>query len=248
MPTFSNDNLSLFYREKGSGRLLLILPGNTASSACHEGELDHFGQHWRAASLDFRGTGKSQRLSTWPDDWWHRCADDAAALITHLGERNCLVMGTSGGANVALLLAIKYPDKVSAVIADSCAEIFSPEGLRNEVSHRGLRTREQIEFWQYANGDDWQEVVNADSKLLLNFADKGGDLFNGALATIKCPVLFTGSLKDSYIPDIGEQNVRMAKQVQSSRTFLSNEGDHPFMWTCPDLFRAVACQFLKRSE
>ncbi|ASQ90605.1 hypothetical protein CHL67_06420 [Prosthecochloris sp. GSB1] len=245
MPFFINENCSLFYNEKGSGQLVLILPGNTASSACHEGELEYFGKDHHTTSLDFRGTGKSQRLSSWQDDWWDKCADDAAALITHLGEKKCIVMGTSGGANIALLLAIKYPELVTGIIADSCAEFFSPTNLRKEVANRKLHTREQIEFWKYANGDDWEDVVNKDSGLLLSFADKGGDLFKGRLEDIKCPVLFTGSLKDSFITDIGEQNIHMAKQIQNSNTFLSNEGDHPFMWACPNVFRSVSCQFLK---
>ena len=124
MPYFLNDDLSIFYNEKGTGRFLLILPGNTASSACHDGELDYFGQYYHTVSFDFRGTGKSQRLLSWPEEWWDKCADDAAALISHLGEQKCIVMGTSGGANIALLLAIKYPEHVSRVIADSCAEFF----------------------------------------------------------------------------------------------------------------------------
>lgn len=248
MPTFKNDDLSLFYNENGSGRTLLILPGNTASSACHEGELVYFGKQFHAVSLDFRGTGKSQRLSSWPADWWDKCTDDVAALVTHLGVEHCIVMGTSGGASIALLCAINYPELVSGVIADSCAELFLPENMRKEVADREQRTKDQVEFWKYANGDDWENVVNADSKLLMNFADKGGDLFNGRLDSIKCPVLITGSLKDSFIPDIGEQGISMAKQIQSSSTFLSNDGDHPFMWTCPDIFRSVSCQFLKKWE
>jgi valacyclovir hydrolase len=43
MPFFNNNDHQLFYREVGTGPLLLILPGNTASSACHEGEMQHFG-------------------------------------------------------------------------------------------------------------------------------------------------------------------------------------------------------------
>ncbi len=187
-------------------------------------------------------------MPSWPDDWWDKCADDAAALISHLGEQQCIVMGTSGGANIALLLAIRYPEYVAGVIADSCAEVYSPGNLRNEVSNRDLRTEEQIGFWQYANGDDWEAVVNADSGLLMNFADQGGSLFNGKLDTIQCPVLLTGSLKDSFIPDIGEQNIRMAGQIQNSSAFFSNDGDHPFMWTCPDAFRSASRQFLKQFE
>ncbi len=244
MPVFEHENLSLFYRENGSGQLLLILPGNTSSSICHGGELDYFGQDYHALSLDFRGTGKSQRLASWPEDWWVKCADDAAALINHLGKQSCLVMGTSGGGNIALLVAIKHPDLVSGVIADSCAEIFYPEDLRREVANRKLRTKDQIKFWQYAHGDDWEDVVKADSELLLDFADSGGDFFKGSLNTIQCPVLFTASLEDTSIPDIGQQQVRMAQQIENSTVFLRNAGDHPLMWTCPAKFRSAARNFL----
>ena len=157
-------------------------------------------------------------------------------------------MGTSGGANIALLMAIKYPELVSGVVADSCAETYSPENLRKEVSGRSLRTKEQVDFWRHANGDDWQPVVGADSKLLLELADRGGDVFDGKLDAIRCPVLFTGSLKDSSIPDLGEQNVRLARRIPNATAFLSNDGDHPFMWFCPDAFRSASRQFLKRLD
>jgi pimeloyl-ACP methyl ester carboxylesterase len=86
MPYFVNDDLSFFYRERGAGSLLLILAGNTATSACHEEALDYFGQDFHTVSFDFRGTGKSQRLSSWSNDWWTECVDDAVSLVSHLGE------------------------------------------------------------------------------------------------------------------------------------------------------------------
>jgi valacyclovir hydrolase len=246
MPYFTNDDLSLFYCERGAGNFLLLLPGNTASSAYHEEDLDYFGQHYHAVSLDFRGTGKSQRLSSRPEDWWNTCAEDAACLVSYLVEKQCFVMGTSGGANIALLFAIRYPEHVSGVIADSCAELYSPDNLRKEVSDRALRTDEQVWFWKRAHGEDWEAVVDADNTLLLKLADRGGNLFDGRLSGIQCPVLFTGSLKDSFIPDIGEQNMGMSKQITNSSVFLHNDGDHPLMWSCPDVFRSVSCHFLKR--
>lgn len=147
---------------------------------------------------------------------------------------------------MALLFAIRYPQHAAGVIADSCAELYSPKNLRKEVSDRALRTDEQVKFWRHAHGEDWEAVVDADNNLLLKLADQGGNLFNGQLSTIQCPVLFTGSLKDSYIPDIGEQNIGMSKQITNSSAFLYNDGDHPFMWSCPDVFRSVSHQFLKR--
>ena len=41
--------------------LLLILPGNTASSVCQPDELAHFGQRYHAVALDFPCTVRSDR-------------------------------------------------------------------------------------------------------------------------------------------------------------------------------------------
>ncbi len=51
------------------------------------------------------------------------------------GEWCCVVMGTSG-AVAALLMALRFPDAVSAVVADSCVETFSPDALCEEVAMR----------------------------------------------------------------------------------------------------------------
>ena len=151
-------------------------------------------------------------------------------------------MGISGGANIALLFAVRYPEHASGVIADNCAEYYSPERLRQEVSQRARRTKEQVDFWAYAHGEDWEAVVSADNGLF-DLADQGGNIFKGRLGTVRCPVLFTGSLKDSFIPDIGEQAINMSKQIPNSRVFLLNAGDHPLMWSCPNAFRTVCEQF-----
>ncbi len=246
MPQFNVDDLTLFYREHGSGTPLVILPGNTATSVCHEGELEYFGDRFHTVSPDFRGTGSSSRLQQWPGDWWEICADDVVALLDHLGLKQAVLMGTSGGANIALLTAIRHPERVLAVVADSCVETYSPDNLRQEVKQRELRTDNQVQFWTWANGDEWEAVVNADSGLLLNLAEQGGDIYRGRLPQIKCPVLLTGSLHDSFLPDIEAQQQRIAEQIPNCRVVQHSDGDHPFMWTSPDRFRAAADEFLAR--
>lgn len=245
MPYFTHHTHQLFYREQGSGPLLLILPGNTASSACHAGELDYFGRQYRAVSLDFWGTGQSDRMERWPENWWEICAHDAVALANHLGEQTFIALGTSGGANVALLLAILYPEQARAVIADSTVPFFTVPAIENAISVRNLRLPAQIEFWQLAHGDDWSQVITADSEMLLRFVEAGGDHFKGRLDEIGCPVLFTASLRDQSLPEIAAQTCRMAEHVANSQVFLVNGGDHPLVWTRPAEFRRAADMFLQ---
>jgi valacyclovir hydrolase len=243
--TWDANGFRLAYREYGSGPLLIILPGNTASSAYHLGELEHFGRQYHAVALDPRGTGLSQRMEIWPEDWWQQLARDAISLIEILGEREAILMGTSGGAVAALWAAIYAPERVRAVIADSTEETPDPAVLRAEILNRQRRDAGQVQFWSGAHGPDWEQVVDADSCLCLAFARRGGDWFEGRLGEIRCPVLFSASLNDDLLSNVRHQVPAMAAKVPAGQAFLlNNGGPHPLMWSSPARFRAAAGAFL----
>ena len=244
MPYFIHQERRLFYREQGSGPLLLILPGNTASSACHLGEMEHFGQRYRAVALDFPGTGRSDRVAVWPHDWWAAGAAAAVALLDQLGAQQCIAVGTSGGAAIALLLAIHYPGRVRAVVADSVVAHIPAEALRALLAERAQRTSGQVTFWRQAHGDDWAQVVDADTAMLASHSGMGIDYFQGRLAQIACPVLLTASLSDPLLPAVASQLCTMARQIPRCCLFMTNGGDHPLMWSRAGEFRAVADAFL----
>jgi pimeloyl-ACP methyl ester carboxylesterase len=244
MPYFIHNKHQLFYREAGHGPLLLLLPGNTASSAAYVGELDYFSRRYHTVALDFRGTGQSERLTVWPDDWWQQGAHDAAALVAHLGYEHCIALGSSGGAVVALLLAIHHPEKVHAVIADSTVERLPPQRVQAILAERRHHLPALAAFWQQAHGDDWEQVINADSDLMGRFAGQGIDWLGGQMHAVCCPVLFTASLRDAALPDVDTQVCGMATSVADGRVFFTNVGDHPLIWSRPDDFRRAADCFL----
>jgi pimeloyl-ACP methyl ester carboxylesterase len=244
MPYLEHQRHRLSYREQGCGPLLVILPGNTASSACHDGELAYFGERYHAVALDFWGTGRSDRLPVWPDTWWEQGAHDVAALVTHLGESPAIVVGCSGGAAIALLTAIEHPECVRAVIADSEVERCPAAHLEAALAERAQRTADQVAFWQHAHGTDWEQVVEADTAMVRRFGELGGDYFHGRLGEIRCPVLFTASLSDPALPQVGEQLLNMARQVPDSRAYLHSQGDHPLMWSQAAVFRRVCDSFV----
>lgn len=246
MPHFIWNSHHVFYREQGKGSLLLILPGNTASSICCQGEIDYFSDRYHTASLDFWGTGKSDRVTIWAHDWWADGASQAKALVEHLGYQECIVMGTSGGGAAALLMAIHFPKMVRAVIADSCVEQISKAFTQKHlIGDRNRRTAGQVQFWEFANGADWNQVVEADTAMLLHFADQGGDWFKGQLGEIQCPVLLTASKLDDALPQVVEQVSRMSEQIAGCQVFLNNSDRHPLMWSSPQDFRPISDYFLK---
>lgn len=244
MPHFCHQEHRLFYREQGTGSLLVILPGNTASSACHAGELEHFCAQYHAVALDFRGTGQSERLPAWPDDWWVQCAHDVAALVEDLGESPAILVGCSGGAAVALLTAIEHPECVRAVVADSGVAYYPAAELEISLRDRAQRTEGQVAFWKHAHGVDWEQVVSADTAMLRRFGESGGDFFHGRLNEVQCPVLFTASRVDPLLPDVEAQVLSMARQVPDSRLYLHGQGEHPLMWSQSAIFRQICGSFL----
>jgi pimeloyl-ACP methyl ester carboxylesterase len=245
MPDFQWAGQRLSYREQGEGELLLVLPGNTASSACHEGELAYWSDRYHVASLDYLGTGGSERVPIWADDWYDQGAHQAAALVDHLGYSTCVAMGTSGGAVVALLMAALYPDRVRAVIADSFGERYPRELVQTTlIENRAHRTPGQVEFWKAAHGADWEQVVDADTEMLVRLAGRGGDWFKGHLERIRCPVLLTASREDELVSDAGQQALAVAAQVADCRVFVDAAGGHPLMWSRPRDFRAVSDYFM----
>jgi len=244
MPHFSVNGRRLFYREKGSGPLLLLLHGNTSSSACHEGEIEHFSDRYHVVAMDAFGVGQSERSAVWPHQWWLEMAHDAAGLVDILGEGPAIVMGPSGGGVTALLMAIHRPEHVRAVIADSCVETWTPEEVSGLIADRSRMSLGQIAFWQQAQGDDWHAVVQSDTAMIRSWQPTGLNFYDGRLGEIRSPVLLTDSLADELLVRIAEQVARMCQSIPDCRALLTNSGRHPLMWSRPDEFRRAADSFL----
>ena len=68
-------------------------------------------------SYDPRGYGRSRPPSrTFPIDFYHIDAEDAAGVMAALGYPRYAVMGWSDGANSGVLLAARYPERVVKLI------------------------------------------------------------------------------------------------------------------------------------
>ena len=245
MPYFHFQDKTIQYRQQGQGPLLLVLPGNTASSACHQDDLQYFSSCFTAACLDYLGTGGSDRLESFGNDWYQDCADQAAALIQHMGLGPAVLLGTSGGAVVALQAADRHPELVLGVIADSFTPVFSQEMLQeNVIWERAARSNGQVDFWRMAHGEDWERVIDADTDMLTRLAERGGDWLGNTLGQITCPILFTARLEDAMLRQPAAYTLQMLQAAQDGRAFICARGEHPLMWSNPGEFRCAASCFL----
>ncbi|MEU1786024.1 alpha/beta fold hydrolase [Streptomyces sparsogenes] len=141
MPTPTTGTLevpgaTLHYETRGSGPLLLLIPGGAADAGLYAGMADDLAAHRTVASYDPRGFSRSplggpltdQRVDVW--------SDDAHRLIELLSpDEPASVLGCSSGAVVALDLLARHPERLRRVVAHEPPLV---EVLDDPAPHRRL--------------------------------------------------------------------------------------------------------------
>lgn len=237
----------IFYRDIGEGDVIILLPGNTASSAAHIGEIDYFSQNYRVICLDYIGYGQSERIDKSWANFWYECALMIVSLMKDLKINKYKIIGSSGGGLIGLNIAILAPEKTELVVADSLIGEYINESISDKIIKGRIHIDNGIkEFWRYAHGEDWERVIELDSKMIEEFSGRGKSIFDGKLNMIKCPVLLIGSLNDDLVPDIQLNMGKICKQIKNSKLLLYSYGRHPVMWTNAENYRKDVMEFLAR--
>lgn len=246
MTYFRFKNKNIYYREKGKGDILLVLPGNTASSVVYQEQIDYFAKHYHVISLDYLCTGQSDRLPNWNINWWKKNAEQLNELLKHLNNKNkVIIIGSSGGAIVGIHFAKMFPNKVKSLILDSFSSHFNEKMLiDNVINERNNPNDFQKQFWQFCHGNDWEEIIFQDTKILKELISVSGNWTGGSLDKIKCPVLLIGSKEDSFIPNIEQEYNKISNEIDNCKIALTDNGDHPLIWSNQDFFYKEVMNFL----
>jgi proline iminopeptidase len=108
--------VDIWYERMGAGPPCVVLHGGLGiDHTMYQATLAPLAPHWELVFPDHRGNGRSGRppleTITVP-----QLADDAAALIAHLGFDRALVLGHSYGGFVAQELALRHPTLVEGLV------------------------------------------------------------------------------------------------------------------------------------
>ncbi len=111
MPSLVAHGISLYYEQRGTGRPLLFFNGSGATLAGSEFLLQVFAQTCEVTAHDQRGLGRTD-IPPGPYTMADY-ANDAAALLSVLGIKECAVVGISFGGMVAQEFAVRFPHVVT---------------------------------------------------------------------------------------------------------------------------------------
>ncbi|WP_246501762.1 alpha/beta fold hydrolase [Mesorhizobium caraganae] len=108
---------SLYYETRGSGPVLLIIPGGPQDAGVFADVAGHLADRYTVVAYDPRGNSRSTFDGEPQEQDLDVHGDDAARLIEALGAGPAYVFGTSGGAQIGLNLAARHPGRVRALVA-----------------------------------------------------------------------------------------------------------------------------------
>lgn len=249
MSYFNFENNNIFYKECGKGEPLILIHGDSASSRMFMPELKFYSKNFRTIIVDLIGQGKSERVKKLPLDYWNANGKMIAALCRHIGINKVNMIGTSGGAIVALNAVIHAPELFNKVIADS----FIGEKLTLEFAEQTIKERENSKkkisskiFWFMMHGHDWRYVVDQNTLLISEFSKEIGNFFHKDISSIKNEVLITGSRKDDLIPDIENILKGINSKIENSKLVIFERGNHPAMLSNIKEFRNIVLDFFNK--
>lgn len=131
----AEDGARLAYRDEGAGLPLLCLPGLTRSMADFDYLIPHL-PPLRLIRMDYRGRGAS--------DWTGAAtytvaqeAKDALALLDHLGVAKAVILGTSRGGLIGMLLGATARDRIAGLIVNDVGPEIARDGLTRIFDYVG---------------------------------------------------------------------------------------------------------------
>ena len=114
----TRDGLNIYYEAYGEGRPFMFLSETACDGAVWNlFQVPEFARDHQVILFDYRGTGLSDKPSAKYSTAMF--ADDAVAVLDHLGVDGAVVCGHSMGGRVAQLIALDHPGKVSKLILAS---------------------------------------------------------------------------------------------------------------------------------
>lgn len=214
------DGSRVAYRHiAGTGPALVFLPGYMSdmagSKACAV-----FG--WAQANaracllLDYSGCGLSE--GAFKDGTLSRWRDEVLALIDACCDGPVVLVGSSMGGWLMLLVALRIPDRIAALVGIAAAPDFTAWGFSDEQQAELLAGETVLE--ENAYGPQPTPTYPG------FWADGQANLLLGGEIALDCPVRLLHGQQDADVPC--ELALRLAKALRSGdvQVTLVKDGDH----------------------
>jgi esterase len=232
VPDVRVNGVRLSYEERGTGQAILCIHGTGSSAVLWTDAAARLATRGRAITYDRRGFSRSERPEPLVMDV-HLHADDAAALIDALGAAPAIVIGRSQGGEIAVDLALRYPDRVRAIALLEGGGLALGEQARRwlaeldelvlAAAEADVRTVAETMFRNLLGDEGWEALpepvrhVFTENGPAIAAEHRGGVLDAGAeqLGSIRRPTLLVAARASP--PALAEMTELMAAAMPTAR-------------------------------
>lgn len=262
MPRVKANGIELYYELHGEpDRDVLVLSnGVLMSTASWAFQTAVLSRHYRLLLYDCRGMWQSDHPSGPYTMGLH--ADDLSALLDALSIERAHIGGTSYGAEVSMVFALKYPERTRSLIVTSAVSQLDPQlkGLADiwteaarmrdpELLYKVVYPLTFSEAWIQGNQPTLElarqryENFDFDSLLELFLCFSQLDI-TADLHRIASPTLVLGGELDAL--KARKYSDLIAREIPNSEYALIPGAGHAAMWERPAIFNSLILGFLAK--
>jgi len=223
------DNLTLWTIEQGAGYPVILCNGGAGCCDYLQPIAEMIEDMAWVIRFEQRGCGRSQIA---PHYSVETSLDDLEAVRKAYGLDRCIVGGHSWGADLALIYALTYPERVAGLLCLAGGRMHNDREWSAEYHRRRAEEGEQLPEFAYPFNQQVNEQVNRSWKSYIQRPMLFRDI-----SQLDCPTLFV----------YGSRDIRPGWPVQQIAALLPNarftqlEGAAHFLWLThhPELKRVV---------
>ncbi|HEX8599468.1 MAG TPA: alpha/beta hydrolase [Chloroflexia bacterium] len=251
MTYFEHDGTRVHYEVRGEGEPKLVLPGFSESTGDLEELISELARTYRVIAADLPGSGRSQPIPRqYTPDFYLEDARTMSALLRHLGIEKAHVAGFSDGGEVALLMAVHYPDLVRSLIVWGAAGTLGTGDIAPvlDAIHNMIDDPiEDLQGWSdYTKQQYGEEAGRATmqswSKASKAILARGGDISLSRAHEIRCPTLLISGEFDPFVtPGMTRE---LASRIPNSTEEVFPGTGHTVHHEHPQRFMEMVLQWL----
>lgn len=265
MPYARVNEVDLYYESHGSGDPLLLIPGLGSDASTWSQFVPEF-QNYRIVIVENRGSGRSAKpggpYST------EIMAEDAVALMDHLGIAQAHIIGKSMGGMIAQWIAARWPSRVRSLVLASTVMYHDRYGnelldlARTVAQKAGLFAVYRLTFMlsysrEYCmNNRSRLEQMEAliakldPAELLRGYFEQSSACqkhdSRAIAAKIRCPTLVIVGQDDLITP--AQDSKDLAAAMPDAQLQIFQKGGHGFWREFPSEVNSVVRQFLNHGN
>lgn len=219
-----------FFIDKGQGEPLILLHGNGENCDYFKGQIDEFAQYFHVYALDTRGHGKTPRGNS--PFTIRQFADDLLGFMDAHQIMKAHLLGFSDGGNIAMIFAMRYPERVNRLILDGA-----------NLNAKGVKRSVQIPIeigYRIANLFARMNKSAKRNAEMLGLMVNDPNVLPNELVNIHAKTLVIAGTKDM----IKEKHTRLIAHSITDAQLVLIPGDHFIANKCPQAFNQEVLKFL----